>query len=243
MCHTTKLLFVLVLIGGIVGCSRRYHDYPAYSPFRIRDYANQGVGRFKSSYLADQIDRYYRGTNPGPIGVSTFVNVDDLYSTSTFGRMYSEQIMSELAMRGYDIVELRHSDALQFLSTTGEFALSRDVAAIRRQRDLGGVVVGTYAVSPERVYVNARLLDPSNSVVLAAGSVEMSKSDEIARMLRGGAFAATLERIPVQNLNLESDPYMGFGMNGFRPHPWDVQEGMEVPKPKMAPMGGKAEKK
>ena len=172
----------------------------------FEDYPNTSVGRFKTSYLAEQIDKYYRGTNPGPLGVTTFVNIDDLYTTSTFGRMVGEQLMSELAIRGFDVVELRQSDALQFLGSGGEFGLSRDVGLIRRERDLGGVVVGTYVVSPVRVYLNARLLDPNTSMVVSAGSVEMSKTEEIARMLRGGSVPAALERIPVKHLGLSTYP-------------------------------------
>lgn len=179
---------------------------PAFSPISLRDYDNQSVGRFKTSYLADQIDSFYRGSNPGPLGITTFVNLDDLYNTSTFGRMVSEQLMSELAMKGFDVVELRHSDALQFLDTTGELALSRDVSAVRRERKLGGVVVGTYVVSPIRVYVNARLIDPTTSLVLSAGSVEMEKTSELSRLLRGGGVAPTLERIPVKHLGLQTFP-------------------------------------
>jgi TolB-like protein len=177
-----------------------------YSPIPFKDYDNKGVGRFKTSYLVDQIDQFYRGANPGPIGITTFVNIDDLHTTSTFGRMLGEQVMSELTMRGFDVVELRHADALQFLSDAGEFALSRDIASVRRSRDLGGVIVGTYVVSPERVYVNARLIDPSSSVVLSAASVEMGKTSEIAKLLRGGSLPGTLERIPVKHLGYATYP-------------------------------------
>ncbi len=200
------ITLILVVLTVLSGCSKRYSDLPSFSPIPFRDYPNQSVGRFKTSYLVDQIDSYYRGTNPGPIGVTTFVNVDDLYTTSTFGRMLAEQLMSELSMRGYDVIELRHSDALQFMASAGEFALSRDIAVVRRERDIGGVVVGTYVVSPVRVYINSRLLDPSTSMVLSAGSVEMSKTHEIARMLRGGSVPSTLERIPVKHLGLASFP-------------------------------------
>lgn len=195
-----QLLAVAMLLV-LAGCSKRYDDIPAFLPFNLGENENHGVGRFKTSYLVDQIDLYYRGTNPGPIGVTTFVNIDDLYSTSTFGRMVGEQLMSELAMRGYDVVELRHSDALQFLAPDGEFALSRDLGVVRRERQLGGIVVGTYVVSPVRVYLNARLINPASSMVLSAGSVEMSKTPELVRLLRGGSLPASLERIPVRHMN------------------------------------------
>lgn len=211
MCH---LLLGFIVLLSLSACSRRYSDLPPYLPYWFEEGPNESVGRFKTSYLAEQIDEYYRGANPGPIGVTTFVNIDDLYTTSTFGRMVAEQVMSELTMKGYDVVELRHSDALQFLNPGGEFALSRERGSVRRQRELGGVVVGTYVVSPVRVYVNARLVDPSSSVVLSAGSVEMSKSKEIARMLRNGSVPGTLERIPVRHLGHQAYPAMMWpGMN------------------------------
>jgi TolB-like protein len=203
---SAMLVVSLIILFIISGCSKRYGDVPAYWPFAMKEYENQSVGRFKSSYLAAQIDSYYRGVNPGPIGVTSFVNLDDIQSTSSFGRMYAEQLMSELSMRGYDVVELRHADALTFLADSGEFALSRDLGMVRRQRDLGAVLVGTYVVSPERVYVNSRLLDPATSRILSAGSVEMGITPEITRLVRFGNASPTLERIPVQHLGAPSYP-------------------------------------
>lgn len=212
------LALIAILILGFGACSKRYSDLPAFSAIPFKDYDNGSVGRFKTSYLVEQMDNYYRGTNPGPIGVTTLVNLDDLYTTSSFGRMFAEQMMSELTMRGFDVIELRHADALQFLSSSGEFALSRDVGFVRRERELGGVVVGTYVASPERVYVNARLIDPSSSKILTAGSVEMAKTAEIVKMLRGGTVTASLERIPVKHIGFSSYPLDVFARGGQRMH-------------------------
>ncbi len=223
--NTVQFLCQFIILFGVIlttGCSKRYNDLPAYLPFGTGEFDNHSVGRFKTTYLVDQIDTYYRGITSGPIGVTTFVNLDDLYNTSTFGRMYSEQLMGELTMRGYDVIELRHSDALQFLMNTGEFGLSRDANFVRRERDMAAVIVGTYVVSPVRVYVNARLVDPATSVVLSAGSVEMSKSQEIARMLRGGAFPSTLERIQVKHIGLSTHPLAMFPPNAARAY--DLEE-------------------
>lgn len=197
LCQMATILGALSALA-LAGCSARYDDMPAFWPVPTKEYSNYGPGRFKTTLLADQIDHYYRGAAPGPIGVTTFVNIDDLYSSSTFGRMVGEQLMSELAMKGFDVIELRHSDALQFLDSSGEFALSRDVRAVRPQRTLAAVVVGTYVVSPERVYLNARLVQPSTSLVLSAGSVEMSKTAELAKLLRTGSSMGSLERVPVK---------------------------------------------
>jgi TolB-like protein len=223
-----------ILLLGATGCSPRYDDMPAFWPIPNKDYDNYGPGRFKTSLLAAQIDRHYRGSAPGPIGVTTFVNVDDLYSSSTFGRMVGEQLMSELAMKGFDVIELRHTDALQFLERGGEFALSRDAGIVRPERNLAGVVVGTYVASPERVYVNARLIDPSTSVVLSAGSVEMSRTPELAKLLRGGSLPGSLERIPVRHLGNATQPIDPTETSRRR---WSQEEGgWDIPQ--VAPVPG-----
>lgn len=206
VCQVLGICTGILIVSATTGCSSRYDDMPAFWPIPNREYDNYGPGRFKTALLAAQIDRHYKGSAPGPIGVTTFVNVDDLYSSSTFGRMVGEQLMSELAMKGFDVIELRHTDVLQFMDRGGEFALSRDAGMVRPERNLAGVVVGTYVASPERVYVNARLIDPSSSVVLSAGSVEMSKTPELAKLLRGGSMPGSLERIQVRHLGSVSQP-------------------------------------
>jgi TolB-like protein len=217
-----------ILILGATGCSPRYDDMPAFWPIPNREYDNYGPGRFKTALLAAQIDRHYKGSAPGPIGVTTFVNVDDLYASSTFGRMVGEQLMSELAMKGFDVIELRHTDVLQFLDRGGEFAMSRDAGMVRPERNLAGVVVGTYVNSPERVYVNARLIDPSTSVVLSAGSVEMSKTPELAKLLRGGSMPGSLERIQVRHLGNVTKP---IDPNETARRRWSEEEsGWDIPQ-------------
>jgi TolB-like protein len=208
-------LFLTVLL--LAGCSKRYSDLPSFFPFGLGDYENQSVGRFKTSYIADQIDEFFRGTDPGPVGITTFVNLEDLHTTSPFGRLCGEQLMSELTMRGYDVIELRHGDAITFLNPDGEFSLSREAEAVRRSQRLGAILAGTYSASPERVYVNVRLVDPSSSRVLSAASVEMSRTKEISKLLRGGSIPLTLERVPVRNLSQIGNATVAPGSNIGQP--------------------------
>ena len=226
ICHLLVAGAALVFLGG---CQRPGGHTPSLNSAALQPSAPKTSGRFKTAVIVDQIDSYYRGVNPGPIGVTTLVSADDLHKSSTFGRLFSEQMMSELAMRGYDVIELRHADALQFLASTGELGLSRDIGSVRRERTLGGVVVGTYVVSPVRVYVNARLLDPSTSVVMSAGSVDLENTPEIARLLRGGSMSTSLERIPVKRLGLSTYPLSRF--EGRE----DVLESQEWTVPPAAP--------
>lgn len=204
--RVAKLICAAILLLSFAGCSKRFNDLPVFSSLPIFDAENQSVGRFKTSYLAEQIDAYYRGNTNGPIAIATFADIDNLYGSSTFGRMLSEQLMSELTMRGYNVVEIRRAEAMQVMFSQGEFALSRESQVLRNSQDLSGLVVGTYVVSPERIYLNARLIDPATSIVVSAGSVEMSKTEEIEKLLRGSSLPPSLERIPVRHMGYKSNP-------------------------------------
>ncbi len=198
----------------IAGCSKRYSNLPAFSAFPIHDSFNYSGGRFKTSYLADQIDAYYRGNSNGPLAIATFVNLDRLYNSSTFGRILGEQLISELSMKGYDVIELRLADSMHVMNDEGEFGLSRDIRTLRQMQSITGIIVGTYAVSPDRVYVNTRLIDPASAMVVSAGSVEMPVTTEITRLLRNNSFPQAMERIPVRSLGYtyQQIPMWGYGV-------------------------------
>lgn len=244
--HTNLWILFLTLSALITlsfsGCSKRFSNLPAFSSLPIYDSHNYSVGRFKTSYLAEQIHAYYRGHTNGPIAVATFVDIDNLYGSSTFGRFYADSLMSELTMLGYNVIELRQSEALQVMFGQGEFGLSREVNTLRNARDIGGLVVGTYAVSPVRVYVNARLVDPATSIVISAGSVEMNKTEEIARLLRSSTLPPSLERIPVRHLGYSTAPLpyywpytppTAFGSRKYREESFYDEELPDSPMPQI----------
>ena len=184
----------------VTGCSLRYQDLPVFASWPIYNAENNSVGRFKTSYLTDQINAYFKGNTAGPIAVTTFSDIDNLSNSSSFGRILGEQVMSELVMHGYNVIELRRSDSFQVQEGEGEFALSREIERIKQSHNLAGIVVGTYAASTERVYLNARIIDPATSMVIAVGSVEMEKTQEIAKLLRSNSWPTSMERIPVRPL-------------------------------------------
>ncbi|MCC6933995.1 MAG: hypothetical protein IT292_12225 [Deltaproteobacteria bacterium] len=188
-------LFLIIFIA----CSKRYYDLPAYSSLPIYNPENNSVGRFKTSYLAEQIHAYFRGNIAGPLAVTTFVDIDNLQYSSSFGRILAEQIMSELVMKGYNVVEMRRSDSFQIQEGEGEFALSREIERLKQNYDISGIVVGTYVASPDRVYVNTRIIDPRTSMVVSVGSVEMSRTSEISKLLRSNSYPTSMERIPLQS--------------------------------------------
>lgn len=222
------MIFALLII--LSGCSKRYNNIPAFIGIPFPDSENQSVGRFKTSYLSDQIHAYFRGNIAGPIAVTTFVDIDNLYQSSTFGRILAEQLISELSMRGYNVIEIRMSDAVQIMENEGELGLSRHPEVLRAHQSLSGLVVGTYAHSSDRVYLNARLIDPASSNIISVGSVEMAKTSEISQLLRGNSLPTSLERIPVRHLSYQKAPMpYYFGGNTYAPFNEGSGTGLNTP--------------
>jgi TolB-like protein len=117
--------------------------------------------------------------------VASFVNVNNLEESSSFGRIIAEQIASRLAQRGQRVVEMKLRQNSIFISEgkgefmlsrdlsegKGEFMLSRDLREISRTYNAAAVVVGTYADGGDRMYVSARMVRPTDSIVISATDV------------------------------------------------------------------------
>ncbi len=155
-------IFVLLSAGG---CACKYGNQP---------YVWDGNLVPVSYSIADSLESNLRTplAREDTLLVASFVNVDDLGQSSTFGRMIAEQVASRFAQKGYSIHEMKlRQDSVFIQEGKGEFLLSRDLRDISVQYNASAVVVGTYAESNDRVYVTARIVRPADSVVIASHDV------------------------------------------------------------------------
>jgi len=100
--------------------------------------------------------------------VASFVNIDDVQTSSTFGRIIAEQIGSRVSQRGYKVVEMKLRGNVFVQEQTGELLLSREILEISLNHDADAVIVGTYAESKYVVYVTTKLIRASDAVILAS---------------------------------------------------------------------------
>jgi TolB-like protein len=104
-----------------------------------------------------------------PILVASFVDVNRLEQSSTFGHIISEQIGSRFAQKGYKIIEMKlRQDSVFFKKEKGEFLLSRDCLDLSKEYNSSAVIVGTYGEGYKTLYVSARIVRVSDSKVLAS---------------------------------------------------------------------------
>ena len=125
------------------------------------------------------------------VAVSTFVSLDNLYATSSLGRYLGEQLLSALQQAGLEVIEVRKTQGMMVSPYHGEYALSRNMDEIRSVQDAQAVVVGTYAVAGQEVFVNARLLRNDDNRVLSSASLVLPIDAMTASLLANESMPAS----------------------------------------------------
>ncbi len=143
----------------------------------------------RSTYTA--VDRLVENLASGdgsvagqPVVVASFVNVDNMLESTALGRMLAEQVSSRLAQsHEFKVVELKLRRNIFIKQQAGEFVLSREVQSLAKEHRSDAVVVGTYAVAHETVYISARVVNPSENVIIAAHDFTMPLDNNLRVLL------------------------------------------------------------
>lgn len=118
-----------------------------------------------------------------PVITASFANIDNLGSSSTFGRVASEIMASGLTRRGYKVVEVKLRNTLFIKQQAGEFMLSRHLKYVSAEHDAQAVVLGTYGIGGDSVYVSARLVRTTDGVVLGASNFSLPLTEDVEHLL------------------------------------------------------------
>jgi TolB-like protein len=138
-------------------------------------FARETSNRFDIARTSDLIPECYRAADAlaqnfalhATLLTTSFVNLHDLQETSGLGRTLSEQISSRLSQRGFRIREIKVSNESLFVKKgQGEFVLSRKLDHISQSLEADFVLVGTYSVTPNSVYVTSKIIDVKDHIVL-----------------------------------------------------------------------------
>ena len=125
------------------------------------------------------------------VAVSTFVTLDNLYATSSFGRFLGEQLLSTLQQSGLEVIEVRKTPGMMVSPHHGEYALSRSMDELGLVQAAQAVVVGTYTVAGQEVFVNARLLRNEDNRVLSSASMVLPIDAMTANLLANESMPAS----------------------------------------------------
>lgn len=119
----------------------------------------------------------------GPTLVATLVNIDALDRSSTLGRLVSEQVAARFAQQGRAMIELKLRHTMYMRRTEGELALTREIAEVARQHNARAILLGSYGLSGDMVFVNLKVVQPGNNLVLAAYDYALPLNREVRSLL------------------------------------------------------------
>ncbi|MCK2184447.1 FlgO family outer membrane protein [Halomonas getboli] len=121
--------------------------------------------------------------NYDPLIPTTVVDVDDLNRSSTLGRLASEIVAAELTEAGLRVREVRLRGRLYIEEYTGELMLSRLAQRLGIDQGARSLLVGTYAVGEQRLYLTLRIVRVGDGNALAATQLSLPLTNDLRAML------------------------------------------------------------
>lgn len=139
-----------------------------------------------SAMMADQLSlnqNVQKRMQGGRIAIASFVNIDDLGQASQLGIQLAENLMHEMHVRGFSVVDYKTRDALK-VSGKGDFVFSRDLADLKRAQNINYFLAGTISLNADGAVINARLIETETNLVSSTGQGFLAKKD-LHRLLNG----------------------------------------------------------
>lgn len=118
-----------------------------------------------------------------PILVTTLVNNDHLDDTTSFGRSFQNNVTAGFVGRGYVVREIKLRRDLLVEGHRGEFMLTRDLQELAEKERAQAVVVGTYTMANQVMYLSVRLVDPRDRSIRSAYEDKLYLDGNSLRML------------------------------------------------------------
>ncbi len=174
--HFSVALTILLFIG-LTGCTDQNRIKPA-----IKDANLIAMNYIAAEHLISSASDVLIQSKP--LLITSFVNIDNLNTSSTFGRITSEQVGSQFSQSGYRVIEMKLRKDVLIKGQSGEFILSRALKSLSTSYDAQAVLAGTYAVGANMVYVTSKLISPHDGVVLASYDYMLPMGPDTVKLLR-----------------------------------------------------------
>jgi len=124
------------------------------------------------SVLADQLsnNKDFSSVKESVVAVTTFVKVDDLKSASIFGNVLSENLMHELQIRGFKVIDYKTMPTIK-VGAKGDFIFSRSANELNKELGVNYILSGTLTEYPSGYMVNARMIDAGSRIVVSTAQI------------------------------------------------------------------------
>ncbi len=129
------------------------------------------INRVVSS-LSEQLtqNKNFENIQNSAIAITSFVDLDNLKITSRLSNILSENLIHEMQVRGYKVIDFKTMEKIK-IDSSGDFLFSRDVTKLRKELNINYALTGTYVRYRSATVVNARIIDLKTHVVLSSAQV------------------------------------------------------------------------
>lgn len=185
---TKHIIFSLAILMGLLGCAQN-STYQNNKPEISSN--NSGNSLITANYkAADALTSQLDGKlNPAqPLIVATLVNIDDLNNSSTFGRLTSEQVSARFTQSGFNMIEMKFRDFVYMKQDQGELLLTREIKDVAKTHNAQAVILGTYAITGEDLYVNLKVIQPNTNIVLAVHDYSFRMNQSLKLSTKSATF-------------------------------------------------------
>ena len=147
----------------------KYSDSPGIDNLKYRQAGGHGL----IDQIYQAVDRLFsrslkRIDKDKGILVTSIVDIKSVESSSALGLMMSEQVSSRAVQLGYKVHELKLRETIALRKEVGELALSRSSQDVRRIQSAQAIIVGTYAVGDDAVFVNLKISEPIDGQIISS---------------------------------------------------------------------------
>lgn len=189
---------IILALGTALLCGSAMADFPVFpSAVQIGGSSASNTLNQVSSFLASQLaqNRDIKNVADSRIAVASFVNMTSLDETDRLGMTLAENLMHEMYVRGFGVVDFKTRDYIKVRSN-GDFVFSRDVAELRRNHNIHYFLAGTVSRNGDGAVINARLIQADSGVVVSSGQAFLSNRD--LNYILGDANRATVEKVVIE---------------------------------------------
>ncbi|WNL40150.1 FlgO family outer membrane protein [Halomonas sp. PAMB 3232] len=174
--HLRRALLILgvLMLAGCAGLNQR-GPKPAPPEPDLSELAHEAAARM----VAHNPDM----TRYSPMIAATFVSIDNLTQSSTFGRISSEIMASALAQQGMQVREVKMRDSMFVEENVGELILSRQIQRLGAQSNARSILMGTYAQGQNYIYVSTRVVRAGDAMVLATADFKLPINNNTLSLL------------------------------------------------------------
>ena len=141
------------------------------------------IGAAAYDAVDDLVDQCDVETDLGRLLVATLVDINNVEKTTMFGRQFAEMASSRLTHNKADVIHATVRHDHMRIDERGQFLISRKVQNLAADYNARYVLVGTYAVCDEAVFVSLKLVSTIDDSTVAAADVELEHTDTVKEML------------------------------------------------------------